>query len=54
MTNEAIHIGFSRRSPCQTLEPYVSARLEELEQSGYLKRLLDGYLGDSAIIHDSL
>ena len=53
VTNESIHIGFSRRSPCQELEPYVSARLEELEQSGYLKRLLDGYLRDSAIIHDS-
>ena len=54
VTNESIHIGFSRRSPCQELEPYVSARLEELEQSGYLKRLLDGYLRDSSIIHDSL
>ncbi len=47
VTNESIHIGFSRRSPCQALEPYVSARLEELERSGYLKRLLDSYLRDS-------
>ncbi len=54
VTNESIHIGFSRRSPCQALEPYVSARLQELDRSGYLKRLLDGYLRDSAIIHDSL
>ena len=47
VTNESIHIGFSRRSPCQALEPYVSARLEELERSGYIKRLLDGYLRDT-------
>lgn len=54
VTNESIHIGFSRRSPCQALEPYVSARLQELEQSGYIKRLLDSYLQDSTVIHESL
>ena len=47
VTDESIHIGFSRRSPCQALEPYVSARLEELGRSGYIKRLLDGYLRDT-------
>ena len=46
VTDESIHIGFSRLSPCQALEPYVSQRLAELERSGYIQRLLDGYLHD--------
>jgi polar amino acid transport system substrate-binding protein len=39
-----IHFGFSRRSPCKGLIPYVSNRLKELDKEGIPEALLKKYL----------
>jgi polar amino acid transport system substrate-binding protein len=44
ISDESIHMGFSRNSPCQALEPYLSSRLRELDREGRLETLLVKYL----------
>lgn len=44
ISDESIYFGFSRKSSCQELEPYLSKRLAELDQAGQLELLLAKYL----------
>lgn len=44
ISDESIYFGFSRKSSCQELEPYLSKRLSELDQAGQLELLLAKYL----------
>ncbi|WP_224983808.1 substrate-binding periplasmic protein [Geomonas agri] len=51
ISNQDIHFGFSKKSPCAPLAEYVSTRLRELDAKGvpqkllkkHLKRYMEGY-----------
>ncbi len=44
ISEQDIHFGFSRRSPCAALSRYISSRLRELDRSGVSERLLTEHL----------